>query len=217
MKNGANAPFFMEPDIVLRYIVQHIIPCTKPTSRYGSRSGASQQKDALEEASGVTVEGQDLVSQKQGHAYSGHVKIELEEAPPVYLDLYDRDRGYEISAHQSGTDWTERYNRSTVPDLIFKVTRLVGELTGETVYLDRDHWPPCRVVFMKTHPTARRERRTCKVLHRGSFLECWEYLQDSLDDEPIPSDYHFDIEGDLPRKHTVEQPPVETKSDELPF
>lgn len=192
------------------------------------------QKDALEEAPGVTVEGQDLASREQGHAYSGCVKIDLAHpyrsqttnldlsGRTLILDLYDYDDDFRVSAHQPGAGqgqhWSDEFTRYTVPDVLILVSSLIYRATGSrAVDLDTDHWPSCRVKFTKIHPTARRERRTRKILHRGSYLECWEYLQDALEEGPMPSDMHFSIEGDVPAKHTVEEPPVETKSDELPF
>jgi hypothetical protein len=170
-----------------------------------------KQKDRLEAADRVTVEPQDLISRANGHAYQGSVDIYAtpeREKLHTSLDLYAQDGSFKIDAHEPNGDWSDSFRRYTVPDVLLLVSSLIHQITSSrSVELEKEHWPSCRLVVTREHLTARRERFSSTVTFRGDYFECLEELRESVSSEGPPTDLDFDIKGDIPPEHTVEEPP----------
>lgn len=175
----------------------------------------NRQKDRLEAVGPVTIY-LDIDAAHPDRPYQGAVDLYAndDEMTKVSLDLYDQEGSFKIESHDSRGVSGETFRRYTVPDVLLLVARLVHSHTGRRVELDREHWPPCRVVLTREHLTARRDRFSSTVTFRGDYFECLEELRSIVPPEGPPSDVQVDIKGDVPPKHTVEEPP--SGSDQTP-
>lgn len=195
-----------------------------------------RQKDRLEAVDRVSVY-LDLDAAHPERPYQGSVDIEAANEPTsgndskVALDVYDQGDSYKVEAHEPKGSWEDSFRRYTVPDVMLLLSSLIHRITGSReLDLDKEHWPPCRLVVTREHLTARRERFSSTVTFRGDYFECLEKLRSSVPPEGPPTDLDFEIKGDIPPEHTVEEPPsgpdwlhsdAETEPDEgeveLPF
>ena len=177
-----------------------------------------RQKKNLEAADGVTVRAQYLSDAVNDGPHAGAVEVDMGDTT-IDLDLYDRGGRYRVEGNERGTSWSDSWTRSTVADTLVLVSSLVHRMTGSReIDLDSDHWPPCRVVHINTHPTRRRNRHTRTVVFRGDYFECLQYVREHTPPDGLPSDHDVEIKGDTPAEHTVEEPTDEPATEgELPF
>lgn len=196
----------------------------------------ARQKDQLEAAPRVEVRTQELaVAFDDIDQFQGCVEVYAtaeQEVIRTVLDVYDQDGSYKIEAQELDGDWEDSFRRYTIPDVLVLLSSLVHRITGtREVELDTDHWPDCRVVLTQHHLTSRSPYRTTStVLFRGGYFECLDEVRERVAPDGLPTDIDIDIRGEIPPKHTVEDPPTapdwlradpETEPDqgevELPF
>ena len=171
------------------------------------------QTDWLEQCPRVRVL-QDLDAAVPDRPYEGTVEVyESREQRELQLclDLYDQEGSYKVEAQEVDGHYDDSFRRYTIPDTLILLSSLLHRYMGTwEIDLDTDHWPACRVELTQHHLTHRSpHRKTSTVLYRGSYFDCLEHVRERVDPDGLPTDIDLDIKGDLPPKHTVEEPPQE--------